>query len=657
MTYKKNVNHRMFPYQIKYRKDLHVVDEASASDYFIANHFARFGYENLYLTNNGVLKSIVTLEDFLNGNRITGLNREFVRNSNELSTNGSIEQAFFDYPYLDRITVIDDGNLICEIDGLIELPLQNGTAKNLMALRYFDLFEDELSAFFSRYEKILLISNIEIAEFFRQHFTSIHFTRIDDLELVMKEHLCDKNELIIDFIYSKNIRRRLGFAPNNLLSLSKLITRIALKRLIKFSSENGIHTLFYRLQNYKDLTCMNEAEYRNCLNRIKAGRVILDKNYMSRFLTNEKEVIFLRDRDYHASHRLDNGYCFIQDECNIPLVHVHNGIRLSELQDSCSEQATRVFFFGPCTTYGFLSPDEETITSIVHQCAQSDEKSIDVVNCAGIHGYNELNSFMMALNTPVRSGDYLIFYDTLDDLDIDEYPNVRQACDWFNNEKSTDDIWFLDFPGHCNYRANQLIAKHIYNDLRNALDNEIAPNRINERFTYIGDAFDCFKYLSFTHTSCVRFIRQYNEYFFSSDSDTKIGSLIIPDDFDYDRSMCLIKTAISTCDKLYVIKYNSNLSTISLGKRLFEKTEIKVDSKPVRVFQIGYFFKSDKYNVANSDDINHDMLLFIERVLAKVVYRAMNVDTRFTLAADNSYFKDVDLIYSNEGIETVYISA
>lgn len=34
-------------------------------------------------------------------------------------------------------------------------------------------------------------------------------------------------------------------------------------------------------------------------------------------------------KDYHASQRLDNGYCFVMDESNNSKLQVHDGVRLN----------------------------------------------------------------------------------------------------------------------------------------------------------------------------------------------------------------------------------------------------------------------------------------------------------------------------------------
>lgn len=50
-------------YQIKYRNELNILDEADLTQIQIVNHFAKNGYENLYLRHNSKISGIVALDD------------------------------------------------------------------------------------------------------------------------------------------------------------------------------------------------------------------------------------------------------------------------------------------------------------------------------------------------------------------------------------------------------------------------------------------------------------------------------------------------------------------------------------------------------------------------------------------------------------------
>ena len=623
------IRYRKMPFQVKYRKDLNVIDCSEGSDLSIMNHFARNGYENLYITEKGKLCSVITLDDFLNGDKVDGLNRDFIRNLKELHTDEDIERFFIDYPYIDRITVIDGEELVCEVDSLIELPLQNGTAKNIVALRYADMFKSELRDYFESCGDILLIANDEILSFLKGRFPTVDFDYITDIKDADPDFIAKYN-VVMDFVYSKNLRRTIGFSPKNLVSMSQIMTRFAIKRLQGFCQEKEIEIKFYRVQNINDLTCLNPSEYNNCVTRVKTGKMLINDAYVDKFTVNEKELVYLKSREYHASQRLDNGYCFIQDECNESALHVHKGIRKSSGANISKENDIEVYFYGPCITYGFLVPDEETIPSLVEKYALKDGVPLSVQNRAGIHGYNELNAIMEALATPVRKGDVMVFYDTMDDLDFSEYPGAQQTYGWFNDEKKTEDIWFLDFPGHCGFQANEVVARHIYQDIKRIIENTGELDHISQRKSYIGDTFDYFAYMRITHSSCIRFLRRYGSNFLEYNTSLLTGVVIIPDSFNPVEQTDLIRKSISQCDRLYILKFNDSIKDIDMGRQLFECTEIEIDNKPVRVFQLGFFFDSTRYLQENTGENDcKEEYLFTEQALVKVLFSEMSVGVRF----------------------------
>ena len=651
------VRYRKIPFQVKYRRDLNIIDYSEVSDLSIMNHFARNGYENLYITEMGKLCSVITLDDFLNGDEVDGLNRDFIRDLKELHTDEDIGRLFIDYPYIDRITVIDGEELVCEVDSLIELPLQNGTAKNIVALRYADMFKSELRDYFESCGSLLLIANDEILSFLKGRFPSVNFDYITDIKDASPEFIA-KYDVVMDLVYSKNIRRAIGFSPKNLISMSQIMTRFAIKRLQCFCQEREVEIKFYRVQNINDLTCLNSSEYSNCVTRIKTGKLLMNDAYVDKFTVSEKELVYLKSREYHASLRLDNGYCFIQDECNEPALHVHKGIRKSVGSNISKKNDIEVHFYGPCITYGFLIPDEETIPSLVAGYASKDGVSIRVQNRAGIHGYNELNAIMEALDTPVRKGDVMVFYDTMDDLDFFEYPGAQQTYEWFNYEKKIEDIWFFDFPGHCGLRANEVVARHIYQDIKQITENTGELNHMSQRKSYIGETFDPFEYMRITHSSCVRFLHKYGRDFFCYNTSLLTGVVIIPDSFNPVEQTDLIQRSASQCDRLYILKFNDSIKDIDMGRQLFECTEIEIDNKPVRIFQPGFFFDSTRYLQENTgaNDCKEEYL-FTEQALAKVLFSEMSVGVRFIPRGcrDLRYWPEIEDIYKDAHISIVSI--
>lgn len=643
-------------YQIKYRNELNILDEADLTQIQIVNHFAKNGYENLYLRHNSKISGIVTLDDFLKGEIVAGIDREFVRSKNEVCNKQMISDIFLDYPYIDRISVIEDGNLICEIDGLVELPLQNGLSKNLMALRYVDMIKEELNDELRKYKRVLLIASNDICSFFKKNFPEISFDETQDISLLLNIDVCGEYDLILDFVYSRNIRKALGITSEKIISFSKLVTKPVLRKLKSYCDKQKVYTRFYRLQSYEKLTCLNSEEYQNSVDQIKAGVALKNTSYMSHYIAADDEREFLRKRLYHASVRIDNGYCFVQDDSRDSMHQVQGGIRNTsyapEIQDG-----PRVYIYGPCTIYGFLTPDDKTVASIIQKKAVEDNVLFHVENRAGIHGYNELNSFVSALNTPVKSGDILIFYDTLDDLDFDEYPNAVEACNWFNLEKPKEETWFLDFPGHCNYLSNVLIAKHLYADIKEDISSTISPTA-EDRKSYIDGHFNKMKLLKMTHSSCIEFFNKYSEDAFSNKDFADIGAIIIMNNYDFQQSIELARRALKQCEALYILKYNIDLDDIEQNEDLFEKSEITIEGKPIKIMRLGYYFYTNRYTIPEENEVpKNQECEFIERVLSSCILKEIGVSTRFIVSKDvnKDRIEILERIYREDNIKTICI--
>ena len=164
--------------------------------------------------------------------------------------------------------------------------------------------------------------------------------------------------------------------------------------------------------------------------------------------------------------------------------------------------------------------------------------------------------------------------------------------------------------------------------------------------------------MKISHSSCVRFLQKYRNHFFSDNTSSVIGALIIPDAFNQVDQANLILRAISKCDKLYILKFNDNISDIESGRSLFERTEIEIDNKPVRVFQLGFFFDSTRYLPENTggNDCKEEYL-FTEKSLAMVIFREMSVCVRYIPADyhDLIYRTEIEQIYNDVHIRIVNI--
>ncbi len=639
--------YRSLQYQIKYKKDLSVLEKATINRYTLADHFAKRGYENLYLSEGGKIVAIVTFEDYLQGVIVEGLERDFVHESIEFLCGKDIEHFFIDNPDVDRISVIEDGNLICEIDSMIEISIQNGLAKNLMSLRYVDIFRDELLSFFEKYKSILLLADSAIVNYVKSKFPEVAFDSANNIEKVVEDQLADNYDILIDLKYCSNIRRMVNYKPQNMISLSQIMMSYATKRLNEYCETKGAHVLFYKIQKFDSLNCLTEHEYNNAIGRVKTGRIIKDGRYFSEYETTPEEMAFIRNRMYQASFRLDDGFCFVQDDSNEHGIKVQNNVRSTGRSCKVDNDSQHICFYGPCTTFGFLVPDEMTIPAIVESRAIADGNRIVAENRAGIHGYNEINAVMAALNTPIRKGDILVILDSLDDLDFDEYPNAKDAAEWFNRDKDPNTTMFFDFPGHCGFKANKILASNIYEDIRPYIGSETISNV--KRSHYQLCDIDRFESMRVTHASCLRFFMNYEQVLFSKETYKEIGALLIPDEYNSNQCRQMVNKAKKYCDALYVIKYNINLPTIDFCKDFYDRFEDEYAGCEVRLMQLDRFYYSCRYST------DFDKFAFTEKALVVSILKELKVNTRFLIRDAGKVNKYIEKICADENIASIYI--
>lgn len=654
MENKKSKNFNNIQYQVKYSRDLIQIEESSLLDIDLANHFAMNGYEHLYISRNGKIVKIITFEDFYLGRIIEGLNREFVASICDLKEKTDIQYFFVEHPEVDRISVVDGEKLVCEIDSLVEFPIQNGSAKSLMSLRFIDLFYEDMKKYFKQYKKVLIIGDQAICDFLYKRFPNVVFERISDVSLLVNGSKKNDYDGVLDFTYCRKIRRTIGFNPDNLMNLPKELTRCALSRLIEKCSKTGVRVLFYQIPRYEKLTCLSSQELKNCVEGKKAGELIKDEAYRSLYDTNYEESTYLDSREYQASIRIDNGITFIQDDCNEESLSVKDGVRKSAGKNNLELDVPCINFYGPCMTYGFYTPDKQTIPSIVALMAERNGKALCVANRAGLYGNNELNSVMNALLTPVRNGDYIVFYDTLEELDETEYPNIETTYEWFNSEKSENEIWFLDFPGHCNPKANKLLAKHILDGLFCDMSKSNKESVGKREPVCCVDEVKKWEYFVMTHSSCVDFFRAYREHILDKLQYQRIGAIVIGADYNHDMLMDLIRAVIRDCDGLYVLHFDIN-ARITDG--IYELPN-DIGGVSIRCMQLGYYFVSERYlntQICSKPDI--EKYIDIEKALLEGILNVLGVKVRYLAAGhQNDQIESMMAdLYRDYGIELSYV--
>lgn len=614
-------------FQIKYANALPMICDRDPSWQELAVHFAENGYDPLYVYKNGCISYVVTFQDFSTRAINTSLNRSFIKTYSDDMQDTDIEKAFLEDLDAERIIYLKDGRVICEVNALIELSLQNSIAKNLMALRYVRIFHNELSAYIEQFNSILVLAEFEVFHYLQTQFTGKHMMYAGSIEQAVSIVREQNIDICFDFLFTRKFRKILAPEIQNAVDFCKVITPAALRKLIELAHKRDISLLFYKLPRFEDLSCLHEREKDNFQNRKTIGQLISDNTYLNLFVREDKEKEYLRNKEYHSSQRLDNGYCFVMDDVADYNVNVRNGIR----NNGCDECEGRIVnFYGPCTTYGFLVEDQSTVPGIIRRYAIEEGKNIQTHNRAGIHGDNELNSIMEALMVPAASGDTHVFLDVLEDLPYDSYPQIIFVKDWFNAEKTIEEVQFLDFPGHCNTDANKIMARHIFEELLRRHQREGGESAV--RMPLLTDPFDPFENISITHAAFVKQRRMLNKYDIDKDRTGTVAALVITGKEDLLFGKEMVNDCLLQCDFLYLFFVNANVKRIDENKKLYDYV-CALGSEKMLGIPLEYFFYADRYCAAEGTRLEcMEQALFAQKAFFKLICDELHVNTYFYCA-------------------------
>ena len=325
---------------------------------------------------------------------------------------------------------------------------------------------------------------------------------------------------------------------------------------------------------------------------------------------------------------MDNGFFYTQEDCYSDEINVFDGVRITPCSQG-NDNGVCLNFYGPCTTFGIMVPDDETVTACLQKRFNSEGISAFCVNYGGLHGNNVLNSIISALNTPVKPGDYLIFLDVLNHYDAETYPNLIDTNEWYNKKKSKNDVYFFDFPGHCNYKANLIMADGIYDDICvdiSAASKNDAP-RNNFFRSQRGSTID-FNNLWITSPNIHKMMSSIN--ICKPKANDTVGGIVIGNS-DLEGLDGLNLEKLSTrCDFLYIFVAAENQDNFSQVVLYDILHHYATERSNVRIVSIDHMLLSQRY--LSADLSNPSVISRIEKIeqaLSLSVFKKLGINLRF----------------------------
>ena len=442
-------------------EDLTKVQSTDFTNDIAIDFFCKHPYRYLYVMDGDTVISVLRKNDIPVNEKLPSVNQYYVcQKTDRLFTQEEIEDVFQKEPGLSRLAVLlQDGELLAEFDDQSQPEEARNIEKNKMAMRYATLFSRPLENYFSSsgWKQILFIGDKTTYV----EFSALFPHREIDYKESCKELDFSIYDVVFNFKYPIRYKRLCcSCVLGKVKEFYKIVEKVAFSKMVSYCRNRDIH--FYLLRNpvYDRLTCLSAREEQGRLHRKSIRELFSDAEYMRCFAGDDTaEIAYLKTGNYRKSFLSDNGFIYQQSDVETPLLTVKNGRRRTTGQ--IANPVNTIYLFGTCITFGLYTKDQQTIASFLQESAYCQTNRLQVQNRGALLGRNLLNICMDVMNTPLADGDTVIIMDIFEDIPDDSSYGILDMNKWFNLYKPHSETWFLDFPLHCNAKANQLMARQM----------------------------------------------------------------------------------------------------------------------------------------------------------------------------------------------------
>ena len=120
-------------YQVRDISQVHTIDSQDVSFDVVVKHFVEYGYEYLYILQDNQIKDVINYHEFIKYG-LDYRNRDYILDSTLLDNN-NIENYLEKNYSLNRLVVLEDGQLLYEINLMTEPELLHSVERELFSLR------------------------------------------------------------------------------------------------------------------------------------------------------------------------------------------------------------------------------------------------------------------------------------------------------------------------------------------------------------------------------------------------------------------------------------------------------------------------------------------------------------------------------------------
>ena len=260
----------------------------------------------------------------------------------------------------------------------------------------------------------------------------------------------------------------------------------------------------------------------------------------------------------------------LSPDFNNGLVSVSNGLRCTKHQPENPDR--KVLIFGSSTTFSTGMSDEETLATQIQKLISKYSNNISVEN-HGVIGLNLLVAMNNLVQTEIKHGDIVLFFDFDEFISLDE--DKINKIDLNDFDRRND--FFIDLTKeqcHFSPRGNRVVAKSIFDKvIYPVLENQgelltstVKPDKKLEK------VLDSFKYYLYKKTAQTCESEEIKKYLDSltchvSNLDS-IGSIAVNCNPITNGHMHLMDYASKQVDKLFIFVIEEDLSFFKFRDRL-----------------------------------------------------------------------------------------
>ena len=472
------------------KEKLFIIDESkiNADESYvynlIVNHFFN-NDSNIYVTNNKKLKFFVTYESFLNNK--FDLQKMFIKDFvfiNKDDNNQIIEQKFkntnFNYlPVLDN-----DNNLLYELK-LNKNSDELWITKNRWNILYKDNNNVAMTLNKYKFKEIYVMGNLK-SLLYNYIIINTGFkcfkldsNRNDFISIINKNDtlIIDTDNINLDYkkwIYDLQ-KYNTNISYGKFISIKELCDYSELINFKKFYNNPNFNCYIFEFQTPETLNNLSfneklrisfDKHYRYYYSNLdnpeiyKIVKKVLGKNFTADFITSRSEM---------TGSILKNGVCYLADSNN-EYCKVINGLRYTENKNGFYKN--KINIFGACIVYGAVVNDENTIPSLLQKKLNNYKYSYEVNNY-GARAIDFYENIRTANSLSIHKNDMFIFVVSPDErkelekIGINKIYNFSDAI----NSKTSFHDYFMGEPVHCNAKANEIITKYIFDNIKSVLKN------------------------------------------------------------------------------------------------------------------------------------------------------------------------------------------